>query len=251
MQISAKDIASLLRTLSKTASKPHFTSAIIAAAGVGSRMGNSCKTTKQMEELCGLPIIVRTLTVFEKSEYINEIIIVAKSDEIPMYTEFINKYGFKKISAVTEGGNTRQESVLKGFEKISDKSEFVAIHDGARCLVTEEIIEKVMINAYSRGAATAAAKVSDTVKRSNLSGFISETIDRNEVWLAQTPQAFKTEIYRAAAYTALEEGFLATDDNSLVQRVGFQVKLVECNKENIKITTPEDLEYANFILNRR
>jgi len=124
MQISAKDIASLLRTLSKTANKPHFTSAIIAAAGCSSRMGDICGgKTKQMMLLGETPIIVRTLQAFEECELINEIIVVAKKDEISEYGRFIRDFGLTKIAKVVEGGETRQESVLVGFEAIDDRSQ--------------------------------------------------------------------------------------------------------------------------------
>jgi len=252
MQISAKDIASLLRTLSKTANKPHFTSAIIAAAGCSSRMGDICGgKTKQMMLLGETPIIVRTLQAFEECELINEIIVVAKKDEISEYGRFIRDFGLTKIAKVVEGGETRQESVLVGFEAIDDRSDFVAIHDGARCLITKQEIEKVLLEAFRRGAATAAVKATDTVKRAGDKGFIAETLPREEIWLAQTPQIFKTEVYRCAAYVCHEQGFEATDDNSLAEHVGFEVKLVECSRENIKITTETDLTIAEAILAKR
>ncbi len=251
MQISAKEIATLLRTLSKTANKPHFTSAIIAAAGCGSRMQNGTGKTKQLMELCGMPVIVHTIKAFEECEKINEIIIVTRSDEAHIYEQYKAKYGFTKISAVVIGGNTRQESVLRGFEAISDKSDFVAIHDGARCLITPEAITAVLDEAFRRGAATAAVKASDTVKRADRNRFIAETIERDNLWMAQTPQVFKTELYRAAAYIAKEEGFVCTDDNSLAEHIGFEVKLVDCGTENIKITTPIDLAVAEIIMNSR
>lgn len=251
MQISAKEIAALLRTLSKTASKPHFTSAIIAAAGCGSRMNNSDGTTKQLMELCGMPVIVHTIKAFEECEKINEIIIVTRSDEADIYEQYKSKYGFTKISAVVIGGDTRQESVLRGFEAISDKSDFVAIHDGARCLITPEAITAVLDEAFRRGAATAAVKASDTVKLADRNGFIAETIERDSLWMAQTPQVFKTELYRAAAYIAKEEGFVCTDDNSLAEHIGFEVKLVDCGTENIKLTTPIDLAVAEIIMTGR
>lgn len=251
MKISAKDIASLLRTLSRTANQPHFTSAIIAAAGRGTRMCDAAGTTKQLMELCGMPVIVRTLLAFQQSALINEIIVVAREDELGVYEEYKEQYGLSKIAAVVPGGETRQESVLCGFERISDEADFVAIHDGARCLISVEAIDAVVNEAFRKGAATAATKASDTVKRADNHGFISETVNRDELWLAQTPQVFKTEVYRAAAYTAKEEGFTATDDNMLAEHVGFQVKLVDCGTENIKITTPADLAIAEVILSRR
>lgn len=251
MKISEKDIASLLRTLSRTAGKHHFTSAIIAAAGCGSRMGTVGGKTKQLMELCGKPVIVHTLLAFEKCELVDEIIVVAKKEEISVYEEYKHTYGIKKITKITEGGERRQDSVLLGFEAISDKSEFVAIHDGARCLITPDMIEKVLRAAYQSGAATAATPVIDTIKRGTMNNYIAETYKRSELWGAQTPQIFKTELYRAAAYIAKEENFEATDDNSLAERLGFDVKLVDCGRENLKITTPLDLKLASIILYER
>ena len=172
-----------------------------------------------MLTLCGIPVIVRTLLAFESCPLIDEIIVAARPDEIPIYEKFREEYPLKKLAAVVEGGETRQESVLRGFESISDRSEFVAIHDGARCLVTPDMIERVLRAAYSHGAATAACHVSDTVKRADSKGFAEETIDRSTLWLAQTPQVFKTELYRAAAYVAKDEGFSATDDNMLAEHI--------------------------------
>lgn len=251
MKISAKDIAGLLRTLSRTATEPHFTSAIIAAAGCGSRMGDIGGKTKQLTEINGLPVIVHTLLAFQRCECINEIVVVGRADELSVYEEYKSTFGLDKLTKVVEGGKTRQESVLCGFEAISDESEFVAIHDGARCLITPEMIESVVREAYRRGAATAAASVTDTVKKEDGSGYISETYDRSSLWGAQTPQVFKTEIYRAAAYIAKEENFETTDDNALAERLGFKVKLVDCGRENIKITTPLDLKIAELILSER
>ncbi len=251
MKISAKEIASLVRTLSRTANKPHFTSAIIAAAGNGTRMCSEDGTTKQLLTLCNLPIIVRTLKAFEECERINEIIVVAREDEIPVYEKYKTEYNLTKITAVAKGGETRQESVLHGFEAISDKSEFVAIHDGARCLITPEKIDAVLSETYRCGAATAATRATDTVKRANSKNYITETIDRSELWLAQTPQCFKTELYRASAYIAKEENFTATDDNALAEHLGFDVKLVDCGTDNIKITTPADLAIAEVILRNK
>lgn len=251
MKISAKEIASLVRTLSKTANTPHFTSAIIVAAGKGTRMQDASGKTKQHLTLCGMPIVARTLTAFEKCDKINEIIIVAREEEMGEYERYAREYSLTKISAVVSGGNTRQESVLRGFEAIDDKSEFVAIHDGARCLITEENIDAVLHDAYAYGAATAATRATDTVKRADSYGFITETVERENLWAAQTPQVFKTELYRAAAYVAKEEGFTATDDNALAEHVGFRVKLTDVGADNIKITTKSDLFVAQAILNRR
>ncbi|MBE6574292.1 MAG: 2-C-methyl-D-erythritol 4-phosphate cytidylyltransferase [Ruminococcaceae bacterium] len=222
--------------------------AIIVAGGSGNRMGSD--TTKQMMKIDGVPVVVRTITVFENCPDIKEIVIVAKKDEIGIYNLFIRSYGFKKIKAVVCGGRTRQESVLNGFKAIDDRCDFVAIHDAARCLVTPDAVTKVLREAERYGAASAAAPAKDTVKIVDEKGFVSSTPDRNNVYYAQTPQTFKADLYRAAAFYALKKGFEATDDNSLVEYIGAKVKMVDCGYKNIKITTPEDIHIAEILLKR-
>ena len=227
-----------------------FNSAIIVAAGSGTRAADSSGTTKQMVSLMGIPVIVRTVSEFEKCKFINEIIIVAKEDEVRRYEAFRAKYGWKKVTSIVKGGSSRSESVLEGFKKISDKSDFVYIHDGARCLVTPGMIENVARETIRYHAACAAEKACSTVKREDGKGMIAETIDRDFVWLAQTPQGFQTNLYRAAVYTA-PQGFAATDDCMFAEQANFPVRLVDCGPENRKITLPVDLLIAEAILKAR
>lgn len=244
-----KKIAGVLRAISGSDHPKNFTSAVIAAAGSSVRFGGD--TTKQMTELCGVPLIVHTLRAYERCDCIHEIIIVAKRDEVAEYERICAVEKLTKVSAVIAGGFTRQDSVLKGLDAVSKKSKFIAIADGARCLITPEQIELVCRAAYKYKAATAAHNSSDTVKIADSKGFIESTADRKTVWLAQTPQIFKTKLYRAAAYTALKRGFDATDDNMLVEEIGHPVRLVECGTQNIKITTRDDLVFAESLLRRR
>ncbi len=227
----------------------YFNSAIIVAAGIGSRMNSD--TTKQLMDVGGLPIVVRTLKQFEKCEDIDEVIVVTRKEEFPIIAEFIKKYKLKKIKHVVSGGETRQQSVINGLSRVDEKSEFVTVHDGVRCLITPRKITEVCRAAYRYGAATAACMSKDTVKVADEKGFIKETADRNYIWMAQTPQIFRTDIYRTAAFTAKKEGFTATDDNSLVEHLGFKVFLCDTGYENIKITTPEDIFTAESILKAR
>jgi len=229
----------------------HFNSVIIAAAGSGTRMGQDLKKTKQMTELCGIPVVARTIMQFDSCSFVNEIIVVAREEEIGFYNEFTDKYSFKKITAVVKGGATRQLSVLEGFRHISARAKYVAIHDGARCLITPAMIESVFLQAYTYGSAAAAERSKDTVKNADQSGFITETVDRTNLWHAQTPQIFKTDIYRASAYIAQKSGFEVTDDCMLAENIGFKIKLVDCGYENLKITTPDDLYFAEAILQLR
>ena len=245
----AQHIANTLRAVSGSDKRIKPTSAVIVAGGRSTRMGG--EILKQHRMLGGLPVVVRTLKVFEACELIQDIVVVTLPGEIPLYESYREQYGLTKLHAIVPGGDTRQQSVLCGFEAISRKSEFVAIHDAVRCLVTEQMIEAVCLTAYKTRAATAATAVRDTVKISDGKGNISGTTDRNTVWLAQTPQVFNVTLYRAAAYTAREAGFEATDDNSLVERIDNPIRLVECGSENIKLTTPEDISLAEEILAAR
>lgn len=244
-----KKIAGVLRAVSGSPHPKNFTSAVIAAAGLSERFGGD--VTKQMTELCGVPLLVHTLRAFEAADCIHEIVIVAKTAELAAWQTLCEKHGITKLSSIVEGGYTRQESVLRGFEAIDKKAKFVAIADGARCLITPEQINSVCRAAYKYKAATAAHRSTDTVKIADKKGFIGSTTDRDTVWMAQTPQVFRAKLYRAAAYTALKKGFTATDDNSLVENVSHPIRLVECGAQNIKITTREDLAVAEGVLRDR
>ncbi len=244
-----KKVAGILRAISGSDHPKNFTSAIIAAGGSSTRFDSVL--TKQMTPVCGIPLIAHTLIAFQNTECIHEIIICAKKSEIDTYDGLCKAYGITKLTAVVAGGNTRQESVMNGLDAVSKRSKYVAIADGARCLITPTEITSVCRSAYKYGAATAAHKSTDTVKIADSKGFIDSTADRNTVWLAQTPQVFKTKLYRAAAYTALKKDYEATDDNMLVEFVKHPIRLVECGAGNIKITTVDDMIVAKAVLEER
>ena len=226
------------------------TSAIIVASGNSTRMGEGI--SKQMIMLDNIPVVARTIMAFDACECISEIIVVAKQEEFYLYKEFQKLYGFKKFVRLVSGGETRQESVKNGFSAIDKSSKFVAIHDGARCLITPAQIEEICAAAYKVGGATAATRAIDSIKLSNgKNKFISSSLNRNRVWLAQTPQVFKTETYALALKKAEIEQLQVTDDNSLVENLGADIKLVECGRNNIKITTRDDIPIALAILRSR
>ena len=243
-------ITDALRTLSPSENRRYFTSAILLAAGSGDRFGQ-VMGRKQFCPVCGVPALVHTLRAFEASSYIHEIIIVTRDSEIPRCREYADMYGMRKVTKIIAGGNDRQASAKLGFDAISDKSKYVAIHDGARCLITTDIIDNTIRSAYEHGAAIAAERSRDTVKIATDTGFAKDSPDRNTVWLAKTPQVFRADMYRAAVYTAEKDGVRATDDSMLVERLGFKVKMVECGNENIKLTTPNDLILAEAIMRSR
>ena len=239
-----------LSRLSKTIlGRDHYTAAIVLAGGSGSRMG--CPTTKQMMTLAGKPLIIHSLLAMEACDYIDEVILVAKADEIDLYPSMLEEYGICKVTHVVEGGETRQESVFKGIEVLPDKADHVAIHDGARPLITPSQIKTVVLAAYEYKAAAAAAPAKDSVKVTNISGMVDYTVDRKTVWLMQTPQVFNANLYRASIYTANRNKFVGTDDAEVAEHAGFSTKLINTGYENIKITTPVDLQLAEVILSNR
>lgn len=241
-------IAEVLRAIAGKKDKKYFTSAIILAAGSSTRMNGG---SKQFLCLDGMPVVARTISVFDKSDCIDEIIIVAKKDEIPLYESFSVNYGIKTPLKVVEGGETRQESARLGSDAVNPKSKFVAIHDAARCLITDELVYKVCHGAYLHEAAILAIKAIDTIKLGDKNAFIDSTTDRKHTWQAQTPQVFKTNAFRAATYVARDEKYEGTDDASLLEHLRIPVKLVEGSRENIKITEPFDIMFAEAILRYR
>lgn len=222
------------------------TAALILAAGSSTRMGG--KTSKQFLALDGMPVLAHTLLAYEKSPLITEIIVAAKESDTDAVVSLCRDYGISKLTAVVIGGANRQESALRAFSMIGPDIRYVAIADGARCLTATTDIERVCCAAYRKRAASAGARLTGTVKRATGGGAILETIDREGLWEAQTPQVFHIALYAAAQNRAAADGFVGTDDNSLIEHLGYRVQMVECRKDNIKITTPEDLCLAAAIL---
>lgn len=235
----------ILTAISNSSGHP-MTSAVILAAGESSRF--SSEKTKQITEINNMPIVVRSVLIFQKSSLVDEIIIVASEKEIPYYTEYIDKYSLSKVKKVVAGGKSRAESSKNGFFATDKKSKFVLFHDAARCFLREDQAENVIKAAYKYGAAIAAVKSTDTIKRADKDGFISKTIDRKTIWRAQTPQAFLKKLYEISLAKAGEAYIYATDDASIAEASGFKVKLVECGENNIKITYKEDLYRAKYLI---
>ena len=242
-------IAGILRAVAGTPDPKNFTSVVVCAAGSSSRMETLMgEPRKQFIMLEGIPVVARTLQAFEAASTVHEIIVVAREDELPLYSDFKEKYGLSKLTKVVPGGATRQESARLGSDEVDEKCKFVAVADAARCLITPAEIEKVCHAAYQWNAASAGIKATDTVKVCDSSAFIESTPDRNYVWMAQTPQVFALNLYRAAAYVARDEGFATTDDNQMLEHIRVPVKMVACSRENIKITEPSDIAFAKAIL---
>ena len=227
--------------------KNRYVTAIIAAAGKGLRM-ETTGGTKQFIELCGVPVIARTLTAFQRCGAVDAIVVSALKEEIGCYGAIKEKYGITKLKSVVAGGAVRQESVRNGVDAMPGETDCIVIHDGARCLVDPEYIEKVIAAAVESGAAIAAERATDTVKISDGEGGIKKTVDRNAVFLAKTPQAFLKDVFLKALETA-PEGL--TDDAAICEAAGIKVKLVECGEKNIKLTVPDDLPIVEALIRRR
>lgn len=224
--------------------------AIILAAGRGTRM--KAEVNKQYLLLEGEPIIVHTIVGFEKSPLIDEIILVINENDVEVCKKnILNKYKFKKVKKVILGGKERQRSVYNGILEVDKESEVVLIHDGARPIVTEQVIERCIRGAKEYGAVSAGVPIKETIKIMKADRFVDFTPRREDVWITQTPQAFKTDIIRKAHEIAIEEDILGTDDAMLIEHMGEKVKMVEGDYENIKITTPEDLITVEAILSRK
>ena len=226
-------------------------SAIIVAAGKGVRMNADQK--KQYLHLGGSPILVRTLRVFSDCRFIDTVYLAVPSTDESYCRKLIRQTpGIRADCHVIAGGKTRQESVYQGLIAMENKTvenDLVAIHDGVRPLVTREKIQACIASAEKNGACTLALPVNDTLKQVEApSDTITETLTRRDIWIAQTPQVFAYSLIREAHERALREGFEATDDAMLVERIPHPVRVVQGSKINLKITTPEDLELAKALI---
>jgi len=222
--------------------------AIVVSAGKGQRFAEGRK--KQFLALAGKPILAHTLDKFETCPLIRSIcLVVALEDMDYCLKEIVEEYRFHKISQIVPGGKQRQESVKNGIEALPGDTEIVAIHDGVRPLVTREIIEESIHAAARFQAVVIAIPVKDTIKQVDPKGIVLKTLDRETLWQVQTPQTFQAKVIREAFHRAMEDGFLGTDDASLVERLGVEVHVLPGSYTNIKITTPDDLALAEVFLN--
>ena len=216
--------------------------AVIVAAGTASRMGG---IDKVMADLGGEPMILRTVRAFQECDPISEIVIVTREDLVEPITALTAE--MDKVKAVVVGGKTRQESVSKGLNALSDKVKLAAIQDGARPFASWQMIDRVVRAANTYSAAAPAIPVKDTIKVVG-GGVVTNTPDRKTLMAVQTPQVFDVALLRGALLKAWEDGAEVTDDCSAVERMGMSVKIVEGDERNIKITTPMDLKIAELIL---
>ena len=216
--------------------------AVIVAAGTASRMGG---IDKVMAPLAGEPMIARTVRTFQNCDAVSEIVIVTREDLIVPITNLCKN--MDKVTTVVCGGKSRQESVNLGLNALSGKVKLAAIHDGARPLITWQVIDRTIRAANSYGAAAPAIPMKDTIKVVN-GGVVKSTPDRATLFAVQTPQIFDFDLLRGALKKAELDGAQLTDDCSAVERMGMSVKIVEGDERNIKVTTPLDLKIAEMLL---
>lgn len=203
---------------------------------------------KQFQSIGGKPILAHTLDVFERCELIQNIVVVAAEEWRGFIAQqIVDRFSFAKVTKVISGGNQRQDSVFAGLQALPEKVEIVAVHDGVRPFVSSEKLAEVIVAGQKYGAAILAVPPKDTIKIEK-TGFVEKTPSRDKLWCVQTPQVFKYDLILGAYQKAFEHGVYHTDDSALVERLGWQVKIVEGNHENIKITVPFDLKIAESIL---
>ena len=219
-------------------------SAIIACAGSFSRMNG---VNKQLLELDGIPVAVRSMLAFEQLDEVTEIIVSARENEIDEYKKLAEKHGVTKLKAVVKGGETRQQSIFSAYKEVSKETRYVAVHDGARPLISPENIKQCIRDASIFGGAVLGVPVKDTIKNVD-GGLITDTPDRRKLYITQTPQIFRKDIYVKGINFALSHELDFTDDCQLAEAVGAKVAMTESSYRNIKITTPEDIAVAEILL---
>lgn len=224
-----------------------YCAAVVAAAGSSTRMAG---IDKMFCEIAGVPVLVRTLLALDGLDCIDDIVVAVREDSVERVSQLVREYGIHKVSFVVAGGATRLESVAAGVSAAPKKADVILIHDGARPLVTREVVEAVIACARRHGAATCAVPVKDTIKTAEY-GVVTGTPERKTLFAVQTPQVFDADVYRAAVQNAVKNKLEVTDDCMVVEAMGMTVRLTEGSYENIKITTPPDLIFAEAVIRER
>lgn len=235
---------SVFNKLFKSKEQDKRCAAVIVAAGSSRRMGRD----KLMLDLAGMPVIARTLLAFEQADGVDEILVVTRHDRLQEMADVCHNYGITKAVKVVSGGRTRAESALAGVSQVSEDIDIIAIHDAARPLVSQNLIDRVLCSAESNLAVAPAVKATDTVRILNVKGAVTDTPDRDLVALIQTPQAFSADIIKGALTRAVERQLPITDDCSAAEFIGVKVTVVDGEHDNIKLTTSRDIYLAAKIL---
>jgi 2-C-methyl-D-erythritol 4-phosphate cytidylyltransferase len=222
---------------------------LIPAAGTGRRMGSS--RNKLLLVLGSRPIIAWTLLAAEASEYIQWIGIVSQPHDWDDFKTILQELNLTKPVEFIVGGDTRQESVYNGLQGLPKDAQQVLIHDGARCLATPSLLDRCAIAIQKFPGLIAAVPVKDTIKVVDENGIIQSTPNRSQLWAAQTPQGFDVKLLKQCHEQGIKQGWEVTDDAALFEKCGYQVHIVEGEETNLKVTTPQDLAIAQFILEHR
>lgn len=223
--------------------------AIVLAAGRSTRMGGG--GNKQFLELLGNPLVYYSLSAFQSCSMVDAIILVRRPDYAQQAEQIVKKYKFKKVVVFADGGIERQNSVWNGLEKCDASTEIVAVHDGARPLVTATLVMATIESARTYGSGIAATKIVDTIKEANEDRTVARTVDRTKLWAVQTPQTVRFDLLREAYTKVFEKKLVVTDEAAAVELIGHPVRLVETPFLNLKITTPVDLAMAEALLRHR
>ncbi len=224
--------------------------AVVPAGGRGVRMGHD--VPKQFLQFGDVPLLVHALRVLESSPAIDMIVMVVPKDDVSYcQDELVPRFALSKVTHVVSGGARRQDSVWNGLQAVDARAGIVLVHDAVRPFVTGAMVRDVVDRARIHGAAAVAVPVRDTVKRVAPDGMIETTIDRQSLWLAQTPQAFKIEVLRDAHRLSRQRNVEATDDAFLVEQLGHAVSIVQGNADNVKMTRPEDLAVGEAMLSAK
>ena len=223
-------------------------SVVVVAAGSARRMQG---IDKILSPISGVPILARTLSVFQSNENLSEIVVVTREDLLEKVREICKAYKLDKVSAVIAGGAERLDSVRAGLRAVRKDADLIAIHDGARPFLSQTVLNEVVHQAKRTGAAAPAIPLNDTIKRVDMHNCICQTVDRGSLRAVQTPQVFHADLIRAAIEKACLDGISVTDDCSAVEQLGMTVVLTPGDAENIKVTTPFDIVLANAIIAAR
>jgi 2-C-methyl-D-erythritol 4-phosphate cytidylyltransferase len=221
---------------------------IIPAAGQGKRMGAG--RNKLLLTLEGVPILIHTLKVFEADAECSGIILAINPSDEQQFKSLLKEYGIHKVTSLVNGGKERQDSVYNGLMSVQSVDGIVLVHDAARPFIKLETIHNLVDAASRDGGSIVAVPVKDTIKKA-ANSVVAETVERSSLWAVQTPQAFRVSVLLEAHNKALREQFIGTDESSLVERIPHPVSIIEGDYDNIKLTTPEDLYFAEAILRKR
>ena len=222
------------------------TAAIIPAGGAGLRMG--LDTPKQFCDLAGIPLLVHTVQAFQQVKAISSVVLVVPKSHIRMTEEMVSRYRLDRVQEIIAGGKERQDSVRNGLNILSDDIEIVLVHDGARPLISPALIERCIDGVMQHGAVVAGIPVKDTLKKVSEDQTVIDTVDRSELWQAQTPQAAWVKLLKKAFLAADQDNFIGTDETSLLERINCPVHVVHGSATNLKITHPDDLFIAEALL---